>query len=112
MCLPKLPHRVKGEVAKLLKGLFAQADRESALTQYQTLVLKYEKAYPEAIKSLREDFEACLTYYQFDPVWWRYIRTNNVGAFRNEQSCILLVYSGIVSTKFQRMPVLPIPERE
>jgi transposase-like protein len=125
--LAKLPHRVKGEVAKLLKGIFASADRERALTQYQAFVLKYEKAYPEAVKSLSDDFEACLTYYQFDKVWWRYIRTNNVleslfsvirrrtnnvGAFRNEQSCLLLVYSGVISTKFQRMPVLPIPERE
>nr|WP_268963511.1 transposase [Reticulibacter mediterranei] len=38
---------------------------------------KYQKRYPEAVRSLIEDKEHLLTFYNFPQVMHRYIRTTN-----------------------------------
>jgi len=96
--LAKLPKRVKREVAAALKDIFAQPTREEA----------------------RERLEACLTFYDFARAMWQHIRTTNaleglfhtirlrtdkLGAFRNETSCVLMVYAVIQSVRFRRIPV-------
>ena len=69
---------------------------------------------------LLRDIEACLTCYDFARAMWQHIRTTNaleglfhtirlrtdkLGAFRNETSCVLMVYAVIQSVRFRRVPI-------
>ena len=118
--LAKVPKRDKREVAAALKGVFAQANREEARLQAQAFRARYEAAYPEAVACLERDLEACLTFYDFPKSMWRHIRTTNaieglfhtirqrtnkIGAFRNENSCILIVYATIQSIHLNKVTV-------
>ncbi len=58
--LGHVPHRKKKEVAAALKGIFAAESRKSALKEKETFEIRYGTVYPAAIRSLQEDFEACL----------------------------------------------------
>lgn len=60
-----LPNKHKKEVSQPLAGMFAQVEERKAREHFAAFKLKYEKDYPEAVKCLEEDWEACLTYYQF-----------------------------------------------
>lgn len=118
--LAKVPKRDKREVAAVLKGIFAQPSREEARLQAQAFRARYETIYPEAVACLERDLEACLTFYDFPKSMWRHIRTTNaleglfhtirqrtnkVGAFRNENSCILIVYATIQSIHLNKVAV-------
>ena len=118
--LAKVPKRDKREVAGALKGIFAQQSREEAGLQAQAFRARYETIYPEAVTCLERDMEACLTFFDFPKSMWKHIRTTNaieglfhtirqrtnkVGAFRNENSCILIVYSTIQSIHLNKVAV-------
>ena len=118
--LAKVPARAKKEIGAALTGLFAQPSREEALTQAEAFHARYAQDYPEAVACLERDLDDCLTFYNFPPTWWRHIRTNNcleglfhtirqrtnkVGAFRNEASCLLIVCMTIQSIRFHRVTV-------
>lgn len=118
--LAKIPARTKSQVAAALKEVFRQPSRELALTQAEAFRARYEKAYPAAVATLWHDLEDCLTFYTLPHPMWKYIRTTNVleglfhtvrqrtdkiGAFQNETSCILIVFAVIQSVHFRRMPV-------
>jgi transposase-like protein len=118
--LAKLPQRVKREVAAALKDIFAQPSREEAHEHLEAFRLRYEQTYPEAVACLLRDIDACLTFYDFARAMWKHIRstnaleglfstirrrTNQIGAFRNETSCLLIVYAVIQAVKFRRVPV-------
>ena len=80
---------------------------------------KYQVIYPTAVECLQRNLEACLTFYAFPKAHWKTIRTNNVierlfgevkkrshkmvAAFRNEDSCLLLVYAVVRSLTFKRI---------
>jgi transposase-like protein len=116
--LAKVPARAKKEIGAALIGLFAQPSREEALTQAEAFRARYAQDYPEAVACLERDLDDCLTFYNFPQTWWRHIRTNNcleglfhtirqrtnkVGAFRNEASCLLIVCTTIQSIRFHRV---------
>ena len=118
--LGHVPHRKKKEVAAALKGIFAAESRESALEEKETFEIRYGTVYPAAIRSLQEDFEACLTYYDFAEVLRRYIRTtnaleglfsnirlrtNSIKVFQNEESCLKMVWAASQTIKLQKIPV-------
>lgn len=118
--LAHVPHRKKKEVGGALKAIFAAESREKALEEQAAFVVRYSQAYPQAVRSLLEDFEACLTYYGFPASMWRYIRTtnaleglfsnirlrtNSVKVFQNEGSCLKLVWAASQSLKLHKMPV-------
>jgi transposase-like protein len=116
----KIPARMKKPVAATLKEIFAQPSREEALAHVEAFRVRYEKIYPEAVACLQRDLADCLTFYDFPRAMWKYIRTTNVleglfhttrqrtnkiGAFRNETSCVLLMFAVIQSVRFRRIPV-------
>lgn len=118
--LAKVPPRRKKEVAAALKGIFAQPTRAEALAQVEAFRLRYEHVYPEAVACLARELADCLTFYDFPRELWRHIRTNNaleglfhtirqrtnkMGAFRNETSCVLMVYAVIQTIRFHRITV-------
>ena len=118
--LSYIPKKHKKEVSQALAGLFAQVEESKAREHLAAFVLRYERDYGEAVKSLKEDWEACLTYYQFPKNFQKHIRSTNaleglfstirrrttpMGLFQNEQSCLLMMWAVIKSTKFIRIPV-------
>jgi putative transposase len=72
-----IPKREQQEVATELSGIFKQENKEEALLNLAAFKAKYQKRYPEAVRSLCEDEEHLLTFYAFPPVMHRYIRSTN-----------------------------------
>jgi putative transposase len=118
--LSHVPNRKKKEIGAALKQIFEQTSREKAIEEKDAFVVRYAKVYSEAVKSLLNDFEACLTFLDFPPAFRRYIRTtnaleglfsnirlrtNSVKVFQNEASCLLLVWAASQAIKLQRIPV-------
>jgi putative transposase len=106
--LNAVPHRERKEVATELAGIFKQEKKEDALLNLTAFKAKYQKRYPEAIRSLCEDEEHLLTFYAFPQVMHRYIRTTNaierlfsnvrqrtdqIDAFTTETSCLTIVWA-------------------
>jgi len=73
--LNAVPRRVRHEVETELVGIWAQPDKQGALTQLAAFKAKYGKLYPEAVRSLAEEEEKTLTFYDFPQTMHRYIRT-------------------------------------
>lgn len=116
--LARLPKRAKSAMAAALKDIFAQPTREEARERLAAFQARYEREFPEAVATLLNDIDACLTFYDFAKAMWKHIRTTNaleglfstvrrrtnkIGAFRNENSCVLFVYAVIQSVKFHRV---------
>jgi putative transposase len=115
-----IPHRERQEVATELAGIFKQEQKEDALLNLAAFKAKYQKRYPEAIRSLSEDEEHVLTFYAFPPVMHRYIRSTNaieslfsnvrqrtdqIDAFTTETSCLTIVWAVMQDIRLPRIPV-------
>src|SRR5438128_2046625 len=72
-----IPHRERKEVSAELAGIWKQEKKEDALLNLAAFKAKYQKRYPEAIRSLCEDEEHLLTFYAFPSVMHRSIRSTN-----------------------------------
>lgn len=118
--LNAIPHRERQEVAAELGGIWKQEKQEEALLQLNAFKAKYQKRYPEAIRSLCEDEDHLLTFYAFPPVMHRYIRSTNaiesffsnvrqrtdqIGAFTTETSCLTIVWATMQDIRLPRIPV-------
>ena len=81
---------------------------------------KYQKRYPEALRSLTEDEEHVLTFYAFPPVMHRSIRSTNaieslfsnvrrrtdqIDAFTTETSCLTIVWAVMQDIRLPKIPV-------
>ncbi len=75
--LNAVPRRVRQDVATELLGIWDQPDKQGALTHLAAFKAKYAKMYPEAVRSLAEEEDKTLTFYDFPPTMHRYIRTTN-----------------------------------
>jgi transposase-like protein len=110
--LNAIPHRERKEVATELNGIWKQEKKEDAFLNLAAFKAKYQKRYPEAIRSLMEDEEHLLTFYAFPPVMHRYIRSTNaiesffsnvrqrtdqIDAFTTETSCLTIVWATMQS---------------
>jgi putative transposase len=118
--LSHTPARKKKEIGERLSALFKAPDRAAAMAQYEAFCAKYERTLPAAVKSLGEDWAACLTFYEFEAGLQRYIkttnaleslfsqvrsRTNQMKIFQDEGSCLMIVGATMQQVKFQRIPV-------
>jgi len=118
--LNAIPHRERKEVTAELAGIFKQEKKEDALLNLAAFKAKYQKRYPEAIRSLCEDEEHLLTYYAFPQVMHRYIRTTNaiesffsnvrqrtdlIDAFTTETSCLTIVWAVMQDIHVPKIPV-------
>jgi transposase-like protein len=117
--LSYVPHSQREQVEPELKAIFYQDSRAKADQTVNAFCAKYQVIYPTAVECLQRDLEACLTFYAFPKAHWKTIRTNNVierlfgevkkrshkmaAAFRNEGSCLLLVYAVVRSLTFKRI---------
>ncbi|GAC1408271.1 MAG: hypothetical protein NVSMB49_28450 [Ktedonobacteraceae bacterium] len=115
-----IAHRERKEVSTELSGIFKQEKKEDALLTLAAFKAKYQKRYPEAIRSLCEDEEHLLTYYDFPPVMHRYIRTTNaiesffstvrqrtdqIDTFTTETSCLTIVWAVMQDIHLPRIPI-------
>ena len=72
-----IPKREYQQVFSDLVGIWKQETKEAALLNLAAFKAKYQKRYPEAVRSLCEDEEHLLTFYAFPAVMHRYIRSTN-----------------------------------
>lgn len=115
-----VPKRVKGQIGAEVAAIWQQPDKENARLMMEAFKLRYAKTYPQAVASLNEGWEETLSFYDFPPVMQRYIKTTNaiestfsqvrgrtdqVDAFTNEESCLMLVWATLQGLTFQRIPV-------
>src|SRR5258708_28035147 len=118
--LNAIPHRVRQDLATELGGIWKQEKKEDAQLNLAAFKAKYQKRYPEAIRSLCEDEEHLLTFYAFPPVMHRYIlstnalesfftnvrqRTDQIDAFTTETSCLTIVWAVMQDIRLPRIPV-------
>lgn len=118
--LNAVPHRERKEINTELAGIFKQEKKEDALLNLAAFKAKYQKRYPEAIRSLCEDEEHLLTFYAFPQVMHRYIRTTNaiesffsnvrqrtdqIDAFTTETSCLTIVWAVMQDIHVPKIPV-------
>ena len=75
--LNAVPRRVRHEGEAELVGIWAQPNKQGALTQLAAFKATYGHLYPEAVRSLAEDEDKTLTFYDFPEMMHRYIRTTN-----------------------------------
>jgi putative transposase len=72
-----IPKREYQEVITDLTGIWKQEKKEDTLLNQAAFKAKYQKRYPEAVRSLCEDEEHLLTFYAFPAAMHRYIRSTN-----------------------------------
>jgi putative transposase len=117
--LAHVPDKHAETVGKEFMAIFYQKSREKAVLSATAFRERYRTAYPEAIACMDRDWEACLTFYSFPEHHWSRIRTTNAierlfleikkrskkmaAPFRNEGSCMLLVYAVMRGLKFQNV---------
>jgi putative transposase len=75
--LNAIPRRERGEVQAELMGIWEQPTKPEALIQLAAFKARYGKRYHEAVRSLTEDEEHVLTFYEFPASMHRYIQTTN-----------------------------------
>jgi putative transposase len=118
--LNAIPKREQQEVTAELTGIWKQETREQALLNLAAFKAKYQKRYPEAVRSLIEDEEHLLTFYAFPPVMHRYIRSTNaieslfsnvrqrtdqIDAFTTETSCLTIVWAVMQDIRLPKIPI-------
>jgi putative transposase len=101
-------------------GIWAQSTKEGAVTQLAAFKAKYGKLYPEAVRSLMEEEDKTMTFYDFPQTLHRYIRTTNaieslfsnvrqrtdqIDVFTTEMSCLTIVWATIEGIRLRKVPV-------
>lgn len=115
-----IPHREQKDVAAELAGIWKAPTVGEARTHLAAFKGKYQKRYPEAVRSLCEDEEHLLTFYAFPQVMHRYIRTTNaiesffsnvrqrtdtIDTFTTETSCLTIVWAIMQDIRLPKIPV-------
>jgi putative transposase len=118
--LKAIPRRERGDVQAELVGIWEQPTKEGALTQLAAFKARYSKRYPEAVRSLAEDEEHLLTFYQFPQAMHRHIQTTNaieslfsnvrqrteqIDVFTTETSCLAIVWATIQDIRLHKISV-------
>jgi putative transposase len=118
--LNAIPRRERGEVQAELDGIWSQPTRQEAVTQLASFKAKYNKRYPEAVRSLAEDEEHTLTFFAFPEPMHRHIQTTNaieslfsnvrqrtdqIDTFTTETSCLTIVWATIQDIHLHKISV-------
>jgi putative transposase len=113
-----IPKRERAEVQAELVGIWQQPTKQEALVHLQAFKAKYGKRYPEAVRSLAEDEEHLLTFYNFPVAMHRHIQTTNaieslfsnvrqrtdqIDVFTTEDSCLTIVWATIQDIRLHKI---------
>ena len=116
--LNAIPRREQGDVQAELVGIWDQPTKEEALTQLAAFKAKYAQRYPEAVRSLLEDEEHLLTFYDFPVSMHRYLQTTNaieslfsngrqrtdqIDVFTTETSCLTIVWATMQDIRLHKI---------
>jgi putative transposase len=116
--LNAIPRRERGEVQAELVGIWEQPSKQEALTQLAAFKAKYAQRYPEAVRSLAEDEEHLLTFYEYSQRLQRHIQTTNaieslfsnvrqrtdqIDVFTTETSCLTIVWATIQDIRLHKI---------
>jgi putative transposase len=116
--LSAIPKRERGDVQAELLGIWEQLTQPEALTHLAAFKAKYAVRYPEAVRSLAEDEEHLLTFYEFPQVMHRHIQTTNaieslfsnvrqrtdqIDVFTTETSCLTIVWATIQDIRLHKI---------
>ena len=115
-----IPKREQQEVITELTGIWKQEKKEDALLNLAAFKAKYRQRYPEAVRSLIEDEEHLLTFYDFPVSMHRYLQTTNaieslfsnvrqrtdqIDVFTTETSCLTIVWATIQDIRLHKISV-------
>jgi len=118
--LNAIPRRERGDVQAELVGIWNQPTKQEALIQLAAFKAKYGQRYPEAVRSLAEDEEHLLTFYEFPQTMYRHIQTTNaieslfsnvrqrtdqIDVFTTETSCLTIVWATIQDIRLHKISV-------
>ncbi len=118
--LNAIPRRERGAVQAELTGIWEQPSKQEALIQLAAFKAKYQQRYPEAVRSLTEEEERTLTFYDFPQSMYRYIQTTNaieslfsnvrqrtdqIDVFTTETSCLTIVWATIQDIRLHKISV-------
>ena len=116
--LNAIPRREREDVQAELVGIWEQPTKQEAMTQLAAFQAKYSKRYPEAVRSLAEDEEHLLTFYEFPASMHRSIQTTNaieslfsnvrqrtdqIDVFTTETSCLTIVWATIQDIRLHKI---------
>jgi putative transposase len=116
--LNAIPRRERAAVQAELVGIWQQPTKLEALTQLAAFKAKYSKRYPEAVRSLAEEEEKTLTFYEFPQNMHRHIQTTNaieslfsnirqrtdqIDVFTTETSCLTIVWATIQDIRLHKL---------
>jgi transposase-like protein len=116
--LNAIPRRERSDVQAELVGIWQQPTKPEALIQLAAFKAKYAQRYPEAVRSLTEDQEHLLTFYEFPQAMHRHIQTTNaieslfsnvrqrtdqIDVFTTETSCLLIVWATIQDIRLHKL---------
>ena len=118
--MSSISKREQQEVQADLTGIWKQETKAEALLNLTAFQAKYQRRYPEAVRSLMEDDAHLLTFYDFPQGMHRYIRTPNaiesffstvrsrtdpIDTFTTETSCLTIVWAVMQDIKLPKIPV-------
>src|SRR6266446_3250656 len=118
--LNAIPRRERGAVQAELVGIWEQPTKQEAVAQLAAFKAKYGKRYPEALRSLAEEEEKTLTFYEFPQTMHRHIQTTNaieslysnvrqrtdqIDVFTTETSCLTIVWATIQDIRLHKISV-------
>jgi transposase-like protein len=111
--LTKVPQRLRGRVAKQLRGIFEAPAVAEARKRLHDFAQGLGRQVPEALRCLEDGFAAATQFYAFPPEHWVRIRSTNglerlhgevkrrtrsIGAFPDRDSALRLVTAVALET--------------
>jgi transposase-like protein len=119
--LNAIARRERGDVQAELVGIWEQPTKPEALVHLAAFKAKYAQRYPEAVRSLTEDEDHLLTFYDFPATLHRYIQTTNaieslfsnvrqrtdqIDVFTTETSCLTIVWATIQDIRLHKISLI------
>ena len=116
--LSAIPRRERDDVQAELVGIWEQPNKQEAVIQLAAFQARYSQRYPEAVRSLSEDEEHLLRFYEFPAAMHRHIQTTNaieslfsnvrqrtdqIDVFTTETSCLTIVWATIQDIRLRKI---------
>jgi putative transposase len=116
--LNAIKRRERAEVAAELVAIWQQPSKQEAVVQLEAFKAKDIKRYPEAVRSLVEEEEKTLTFYDFPATMHRHIQTTNaiesllsnvrqrtdqIDVFTTEDSCLAIVWATMQDIRLHKI---------
>jgi transposase-like protein len=76
--LSGLPKHVQAQARSLLVQIPYAPARQEAQKLRDRFAARFEKGYPQAVATLKRDWDRMVTFYDFPEAHWKHLRTSNV----------------------------------